>query len=486
MASVTIPGMTPDELAILKSQQSGLELGLSKVKPLLEQPTSPLLMSNLAQQRRQLADTYLRQLGPGYQLSTPFQMGSREFETGAQTLIGEDERNRLTQGMGLLTGLTSGYNPIASRLQTERQFPVQAELDAAKWDALAKGGLLSGLLGAGGNILEALAPQIWDSIFGPSKTPATGGQGGSGGVGGAAAGAAVPAAGAAYTALSDALAAGTIPMTSVTPLAPLPDMSLWPAIPGAAPGLAAGVGPAAPSIEAGLIEMLGPELAAKLGYTAAPAATAGLTAGLATAVPTGFAASGAAGAGLGAMPAGGMTLGLGASAAALAAPLLAYGIMDSLSLGGNFKPLYDTAANSLVPKLATYSPAQLGTEIYALPAMDQLAAADAIAAKIGFGQDAYGAARAVDSQIPGYSNARLDIGAKLAELMVNENRYPTQAEFLRTSVDAINANAMKNWQATVSAQQSEGKSTIDMVQPPRLLSYPAVVQQQAWADIGIG
>jgi len=234
-------------------------------------------------------------------------------------------------------------------------------------------------------------------------------------------------------------------------------------------GLAAGVGPAAPSIEAGLVEMLGPELAAELGYTAAPVA-AGVGAGLA--------AGGAAGAELLPMAAGSLGAeGLGltgasavaAPAAALAVPLIVKQIIESLSLGGNFKPAYDYSANSLVPKVATYEAAQLGREIPALPAMDQLAAADAIAAKIGFGGDAYQAARAVETQLPGYGNARPQIAQKLAEIMVRENRYPTQKEFLLIAGQAVNTYAMTNWENTIAGQQSEGKSTIDMGQPPRLL-----------------
>ena len=143
--------------------------------------------------------------------------------------------------------------------------------------------------------------------------------------------------------------------------------------------------------------------------------------------------------------------------------------VQSMSLGGNFKPEYDTAANSLVPKLATYEPAQLGREIPALPVMDQLAATDAIAAKIGFGRDAYQAAQVVGQQVPGYTNARPQIAAKLAEIMVRENRYPTQQEFISIAKQAINAQAMSQWEATVMAQASEGKSTIDATQPPRLL-----------------
>lgn len=203
--------------------------------------------------------------------------------------------------------------------------------------------------------------------------------------------------------------------------------------------------------------------------TAAPAAVGAGTGALAGGVAGGM--GGAAGAELGGMAAGSFAPALGSLGpiAALLAPLAVGMGVQSMSLGGNFKPEYDTAANSLVPKLATYEPAQLGREIPALPVMDQLAATDAIAAKIGFGRDAYQAAQVVGQQVPGYTNVRPQIAAKLAEIMVRENRYPTQREFISIAKQVINAQAMSQWEATVMAQASEGKSTIDATQPPRLL-----------------
>jgi hypothetical protein len=213
----------------------------------------------------------------------------------------------------------------------------------------------------------------------------------------------------------------------------------------AAAGVGASLGPAAPSIEAGLIEMLGPELAAKLGYAAAP-----IVAG----TGTGIALGGAAGAELLPMAAGSLGAeGLGLSgfsavaapAAALAVPLIVKQIIESLSLGGNFKPAYDTAANSLVPKVATYEARQLGTEILGgdhplvratgftgsgqLPPMDILASADMIARKIGLDS------ATIAQQVPMYNQSRPQVAAKVAEIMVRENRWPTQEEFLQAARD---------------------------------------------------
>ena len=71
--------------------------------------------------------------------------------------------------------------------------------------------------------------------------------------------------------------AASIEMAREAAMAELAAMG-GPAGVGTGAGVGAGVGPAAPSIEVGLIEMLGPELAAQLGYTApvaaAPAAAA--------------------------------------------------------------------------------------------------------------------------------------------------------------------------------------------------------------------
>ena len=232
-------------------------------------------------------------------------------------------------------------------------------------------------------------------------------------------------------------------------------------------GLAAGVGPAAPSIEAGLIEMLGPELAAQLGYTAAPAA-AGLTAGLTAGVPTGFAASGAAGAGLGSMSgAGGAGLGAGATAGALAAPLLIGALNMTFGKqlwGGDFPGDYKAASESIANKIGSgYTPAQLGRELSALPAMDVLAATDKIASQIGLDPTSL-------NQVSNYSNVRDRIAPQIADIMVREQRYPTQQEFLSIAKQASNEWNMANWQNLVAVQQSEGKSTIDMTQPPRLWS----------------
>ena len=94
-----------------------------------------------------------------------------------------------------------------------------------------------------------------------------------------------------------------------------------------AAGVAAGVGPAAPSIEAGLVEMLGPELAAQLGYTAAPAAAAtgvGLAGANVGAGLTPAAVEAMTGLSTGAGT--GMTVGAATPAAAWALPAAAIGL----------------------------------------------------------------------------------------------------------------------------------------------------------------
>ena len=71
--------------------------------------------------------------------------------------------------------------------------------------------------------------------------------------------------------------------------------------------------------------------------------------------------------------------------------------------------------------------------------MDQLASADMIARKIGLNP----------MQIPGYTNARLQIAPLLAQIMVQQNRYPTREEFLSAAQQGIQAFQnynLSNWQ----------------------------------------
>ena len=109
-------------------------------------------------------------------------------------------------------------------------------------------------------------------------------------------------------------------------------------------GVGASLGPAAPSIEAGLVEMLGPELAAQLGYSI-PAVAAG-------ALPAGIFAG-------------------GASAAAAGYPMAA-GASTSLGLGGAAGPIGLTLAPIIMGAMEAFS----GKPAYArekhLPAMLQL------------------------------------------------------------------------------------------------------------------
>ena len=276
--------------------------------------------------------------------------------------------------------------------------------------------------------------------------PPGGDGGGAGGAALSGAGA-VPAAYSAYSALTAPTAAQQATVAAWTQADALAELAaLQSGVTAAAPAAGA-AGLAGANVGAGLTPaaveaMTGLSTAAPVAATAVGAGTGALAGGVAGGM------GGAAGAELGGMAAGSFAPALGSLGpiAALMAPLVVGMGVQSMSLGGNFKPAYDTAANSLVPKLASYEAQQLGAEILGgdnplvqaaypgmsgqLPAMDILAAADAIAAKIGFGQDAYQAASVVASQVPGYTNARLQIAPKLAEIMVRENRYPTQEEFL--------------------------------------------------------
>ena len=292
----------------------------------------------------------------------------------------------------------------------------------------------------------------WDSLVGPAGSigdvgpsaaniAAEWGSGG-GGIGAEAAGGVVPAAAAAYPALSGTPALATAPtaaqqaasaaLTQADTLAEL--AALQSGVATAAPATGA-AGLAGANVGAGLTPaaveaMTGLSTAAPVAAGAIGAGTGALAGGVAGGM------GGAAGAGLGGMAAGSYGTGAGfaglggaATLGALAAPLAAYGIMNSMSLGGNFKPAYDYSANSLVPKLATYEAAQLGREIPALPAMDQLAAADMIAKKIGLDPATVG------QQVPMYNQSRPQVAAKLAEIMARENRYPTPEEFLQAVRD---------------------------------------------------
>jgi len=533
--AVTIPGMSEYELELLKKRVGGLDLGLGTLQKTLQQsqalspallkeagydttftpegtvagitklkdpnaalrkqieegfnlrslqalkgglPDNPQLVRQITEARQQLEAKGRKQLGTGYEWSTPYTMASRDFETsasesldaarrkdledatrlGLQTAVGSEalatsQQNRATgavnlpvQNLSQLSALSAGYGGPEDLLQRERLYPVEAQLRAEEMNNLAKAGLISGGLQGLGSLAGAVlgapaggvASKIYDSIFGPSKEATkTDGTGGTAGTAASAASAAATA----YGLLSGAPAAGTIPMTSVTPLAPLPDMSLWPAIPEGAPGLGtlapgalSTVAPEAMATYSSLVASgMPPAEAALSAFGSGAAATLGAgTGALAGGVAGGL--GGSAGAGLGTMAAGSYGTGAGfaglgtvATAGALAAPLVAYAVVDSLSLGGNFKPQYDTAANSLVPKVASYEPAQLGREIPSLPIMDQLVAADMIATKIGVTTDT------LNTQVPGYTNARPQVAVALAQIMVKENRYPTPEEFLQAA-----------------------------------------------------
>ena len=132
--------------------------------------------------------------------------------------------------------------------------------------------------------------------------------------------------------------------------------------------------------------------------------------------------------------------------------------------GGDFPGDYKAASESIANKIGSgYTPAQLGRELSALPAMDVLAATDKIASQIGLDPTSL-------NQVSNYSNVRDRIAPQIADIMVREQRYPTQQEFLSIAKQASNEWNMANWQNLVAVQQSEGKSTIDMTQPPRLWS----------------
>lgn len=201
---------------------------------------------------------------------------------------------------------------------------------------------------------------------------------------------------------------------------------LYNAIFGGSPG----VGPAAPSIEAGLIELLGPELAAQLGYTGAGATSigSGLTVGggeAAVGAMTGGAEVGA----LGAAEGGGMGL-LGGGAGAAAAVLPAATILGLLGVIGSVfgvgpmapksaQAKYDYSTRSIGAKgQQGYSPADFAREWPDLPGGDQSAIFARIAEAAHPGRPtAWG---------PSYSVGEM---APFLSIMSRENRYPTAEEF---------------------------------------------------------
>jgi len=179
----------------------------------------------------------------------------------------------------------------------------------------------------------------------------------------------------------------------------------------------------------GLIEMLGPELAAQLGYTAAPAVAA-------AAVPTGFAASGAAGAATLPMASGSMGaagMGAGAAAGALAAPALLYALISSgvlgFGAGGNLREeMQEESTNLAARQQAGEGPGELGRKILASefvnpPGTPEGLSAGAIMAAFNQMKQRAGIS---DPEIGG--QFAMAMAKPLANIMASQNRWPTADE----------------------------------------------------------
>ena len=336
----------PDELGGLRKgiEKSFLERSQAALEGKL--PVNPALLRDIERRRTTLRERYRRNLGPGFETSTPYEEAQREQEESIEAILEGARRGDLTlaeqlgisrqqatdtQLANMLNRATgaqsypfagSGYGSLAS-LFGQAADPYRADRLARYQAEVARAGQQNQLMG---NIFSGVG-SIAGGALGRYGLPLLGSPGG----GAAGAG-----------------AAGSIPMTTATSLPVLPDMAAWSAIPGTAGevfgGGAGSLFPTGMGIGEEAFGLTGLAGAGGLGAsTGATAIGGGLTVGggeAAVGAMTGMPAlgtSGGAGAGAGA------GLGMAASLGALALPALAFAVGSSITAKKKGKRLRESA-----------------------------------------------------------------------------------------------------------------------------------------------
>src|SRR3990167_9000326 len=324
----------PDELGGLRKgiEKSFLERSQAALEGKL--PVNPALLRDIERRRTTLRERYRRNLGPGFETSTPYEEAQREQEESIEAILEGARRGDLTlaeqlgisrqqatdtQLANMLNRATgaqsypfagSGYGSLAS-LFGQAADPYRADRLARYQAEVARAGQQNQLMG---NIFSGVGSIAGGALgrYGLPLLPSPGG--GAAGAG----------------------AAGSIPMTTATSLPVLPDMAAWSAIPGTAGevfgGGAGSLFPTGMGIGEEAFGLTGLAGAGGLGAsTGATAIGGGLTVGggeAAVGAMTGMPAlwtSGGAGAGAGA------GLGLGASLGALALPAIMFAIGTAIT-----------------------------------------------------------------------------------------------------------------------------------------------------------
>ena len=331
----------PDELGGLRKgiEKSFLERSQAALEGKL--PVNPALLRDIERQRTTLRERYRRNLGPGFETSTPYEEAQREQEESIEAILEGARRGDLTlaeqlgisrqqatdtQLANMLNRATgaqsypfagSGYGSLAS-LFGQAADPYRADRLARYQAEVARAGQQNQLMG---NIFSGVG-SIAGGALGRYGLPLLGSPGG----GAAGAG-----------------AAGSIPMTTATSLPVLPDMAAWSAIPGTAGEVFGGGAGTLGGAGMGTLGLAGAEAAiAGYGLTGVTAAElAGMTGSeLGAAVASGaFGGVGGGGAGAGA----GAGLGLGASLGALALPAIMFAVGSSITAKKKGKRLGESA-----------------------------------------------------------------------------------------------------------------------------------------------